>query len=312
MDRRDFIRGCAALGAMTTGGCQIFTGAPGQFDDRLTVLLSDMHYNGGSEGLKHQCGMFHRAVLEILRMDPLPRRALIFGDLAFQRGTEEDYRASAPEIELLRQTGIEVAITMGNHDHRAAFFDRYPAQAKTTPVPGRTVSVVEMPDVDFILLDSLQENPDGPGSRNPGDGVLDEAQGEWLRTELGRRTKPVFVGAHHPIKELSVGGKPLKKLLIESPCVAGYVFGHEHRWIKHWEHYGYEPELRILRTVGLPSTGWWGDIGYALLRTEDGKATVSLRETDYFFPEPVPAERRPAIWDQMLKENAGASETFLF
>ena len=55
---------------------RLFAKAPGDFDADLTVLLSDLHVNGISNS--HQLGRLERAVGEILALNPLPARTVLF------------------------------------------------------------------------------------------------------------------------------------------------------------------------------------------------------------------------------------------
>jgi hypothetical protein len=92
--------------------------------------------------------------------------------------------------------------------------------------------------------------------------------------------------------------------------VAGYIHGHDHRWYTKFMRKGWN-YTRIKRTLCLPSTGHWGDIGYALMRTEGDKAVVSLRQRDFYYPRPEPMD--PAdreIWKIVVRENQGLTCTF--
>ena len=75
------------------------------------------------------------------------------------------------------------------------------------------------------------------------------------------------------------------------------------------ENYGAK---RLIRKAVLPSTGWWGDIGYGVFRTCDDHADLTLVETDYFFSHPFPRDRRPPSWDAMIEENRGQHCMFYY
>ncbi|MBQ0031706.1 MAG: hypothetical protein KBT68_02770, partial [bacterium] len=69
----------------------------------------------------------------------------------------------------------------------------------------------------------------------------------------------------------------------------------------------------VTRLVCLPSTGWWGDIGYAIMRTYPDRAELSLVENDFFFPSPLkPGEKSPPEWDDIIAENNGAVSVFRY
>lgn len=313
MKRRSFLKMMSAAAFMpAVGGCKLFDGGAAAFDDNLTVLFSDVHINGVEGRPTYQKPLFAAKVAEVLRMDPLPRNALIFGDLAWIFGEKKDYEASFPLVKLMMDAGIRVRVAMGNHDHRRPFFDFYPEQEKTTPVPGKVVSITDLGTADFIMIDSLKENPKGAGSGNAVDGGLDTDMQEWLAAEIQKRNRPFFVGCHHPIKELSVKGTPLVKVLDAVPNCVGYIHGHDHRWEDYWFHANYK-NRRIFRHLCLPSTGHWGDIGYALLRTSADRAVVTLKQDDFFFPTPLkPGEARPVAWDEKVAEHRNATCSFYY
>ena len=160
--------------------------------------------------------------------------------------------------------------------------------------------------------DAFDENPKGEGLKNGVAGVLDKAQQEWLM-ETGKAAKrPFLVGVHHPIAELKIGDSPLVMALVKLPCFAGYVHGHDHRWYAKWYRSDWKSR-RIRRSVCLPSTGWWGDIGFALLRSHPDHAVMTLVQNDFFFPKPLEAgERRPKEWDDVLNAHRNATCEFRF
>lgn len=312
MDRRSFIK-LATAAAVAPGTCsRLFAKTAAEFDENLTVFFSDVHVNGVAGRPEYQYPLFAAKVAEVLRMDPLPRHVLIFGDLAWIFGEKADYEKSLPLIRQMKDVGIDVRITMGNHDHRRSFFDLYPEQEKATPVPGRVVSVVNLGTADFLLIDSLDENPKGAGADNPVPGKLPADVQDWLAAELKTRTRPFFVGAHHPVRELSVGGKSLLSCLDATPACAGYIHGHDHRWVPYWYHRNYRDQ-KIFRHLCLPSTGHWGDIGYCVFKTEADRAVATLRQNDFFFPVPLrPGQPRPKVWDEKVAEHKNARCAFLY
>ncbi len=286
------------------------------FDDNLTVLLADVHVGGLATDPCYQLQYIEVAVADILRMDPLPRRVFVFGDLAFLFGRKCDYEKSYPLMKLIRDAGIDLYITMGNHDHRGAFFEVYPEHAETTPVKGKAVSVVTMPDCDFILFDSLQENLSGAEADNPVPGELPEDEYEWLAQELPKRKKPFFLGCHHPLNEIKVlngtGEKTLQGLFSKCPALSGYINGHNHRWDSEWgiRDWG---DRRCVKRLILPSTGHWGDIGYTLFRTGPDGAVAEFVQRDFFFATPLKeGETRPPVWDAVYREHTGATCRFSY
>ena len=315
LSRRSFVKSAFALGALPVAGCLSAKETAGvAVDPNLSVFLSDIHVSGKNvKGQPtYQNPLFAKVVDQVLAMNPRPKRALIFGDVALWNGRSEDYAESAPMIQRLKDAGIEVYLTTGNHDHREPLFRLHPRQKEITPVPGRVVSVVDVGTADFVLLDTLKENPKGEGSGNAVDGGLDEAQADWLLAYAKAAKRPFFCGAHHPSRELTVKGKKLLQHLETNPMFAGYVHGHNHRWYKEWFHFGYS-KPHVVRSACLPSTGWWGNLGFATFRTQSDRATLSFVQNDFFFPKPLAeGQSRPREWDQIIREAEGDFCTFLY
>ena len=317
VSRRRFLRIVGATGLVATGGgCmsgRLFVGGAKAHDPDLTVLLSDVHVNGQETGDAYQRDRFSAAVAEILKLDPMPARAIVFGDLAWLWGHRKDYECSAPQLKLLEGAGIHVTIGMGNHDRRSTFLEVHPGYATSTKVPGRIVSVVDAGAVDFIMLDGLQGTDDrGPKDMGPVPGALCEDQQDWILDALPKWKKPVSVCSHFPVNELKAGGKPLEKLILDSPNVAGYIHGHDHSWYTRNLIPGYNSS-QLKRSLCLPSTGHWGDIGYALMRVRGGEAVVSLCERDYYFPTPKPP-KDPCVartWKAIARDHQGLFCTFV-
>lgn len=293
ISRRLFLSGLTASAA-----APLFAKQSSEFDENLVAFFSDTHIPGAADP-SYQRNKLTQTVAGVLSLCPLPRNVLIFGDFAHLTGLKADYEAAAKIIAPLSGAGIKVTIAMGNHDRRSPFLELYPDYTKTTQVPGRIVSTVTTPHADLILLDSCQEGPV--------EGKLDDAQKEWLSSILKNDSKPVFVCAHHPLDELGIA-----RDLVSSPRVAGYIHGHNHRWLKTWERRNWK-DAYMLRLLCLPSTGHWGDIGYTLFRIRPDRAVAELRQHEFFFPKPASRpEDAPPEWAICVEENKGQQCTFLF
>ena len=307
VSRRGFIGG---LGAAAVAP-RIFAKKPLDYDPDLTVLLSDIHVKGGSSASAHQLGRFERTVGEILVLNPLPARAVVFGDLSYFYGHREDYLRSLPYLKQLEDAGIPVTIGMGNHDRRSTFLEVHPSYATRTKVPGRIVTVCDAGAVDFLMLDGLQGADNRAlNDKGPNNGQLDKDQQDWLEAALPAWKKPIFVCSHFPVGDLSVGGKPLAYLLVRTPSVVGYIHGHEHRWCPRDMR---EPWRKTVskQSLCLPSTGAWGDIGYALLRTSKGRAVASLVQHEFFYPRPPkPGAPVELLWKTIVQANQGKTCMF--
>ena len=305
VSRRSFLE---CLGAAAAAP-RLFAKERTDYDPDLTVLLSDLHVNGIRN--THQFGRLERAVGEILALTPLPSHAVVFGDLSYFYGRREDYLKSFTCLKQLEDAGISVTIGMGNHDRRSTFLEVYPSYVTRTKVPGRIVTVCDAGAVDFLMLDGLQGADNRAwNDRGPNSGQLDRDQQDWLAAALPAWKKPVFVCSHYPIGDLSVGGKPLAHLLVRTPAVAGYIHGHEHRWCPRDMR---EPWRKTAskQSLCLPSTGAWGDIGYALLRTSKGRAVASLVQREFFYPRPPkPGAPVELLWKTIVQANQNKTCTF--
>ena len=321
MDRKEFLASMLALGgaAILPANATVLkrmeallAEAPTKkIDPNLTILLSDIHICGEFKDGKPAHYPYNPTSLQIcindiLAMRPLPANVLVFGDVAWDYGFEEDYRYAAELLSPLEKAGIKVTLGMGNHDRRASFFKVFPQYAASTPVKGRVVSVVELPDVDFVMLDSLAELPDlKPRQSTTVDGNMSDEQIEWLKGFLAERTRPVILGAHHPMNEMP----NLTKLITESAAVVGYIYGHVHIWNKSVSILRPRVPQRMVPTVALPAT-FYGDIGFAVMRTSPKGANITYSSKGFWWPQPM--ENPPVEWAQRQKDLANEECMILF
>ena len=63
-----------------------------------------------------------------------------------------------------------------------------------------------------------------------------------------------------------------------------------------------KPPHRAKRELCLPSNGLWGDIGYAICRLKPDSVVVEPVLKDFWVPRPMPRDRRPPEWDDILAE----------
>ena len=112
--------------------------------------------------------------------------------------------------------------------------------------------------------------------------------------------KSTFICAHHSIHDTK-----LQTLLEKTPCVAGYFHGHLHSWIETRTKKG-------LYCISIPSTGQWGDIGYALFRTFPDRAELTFRQTDFYFNRRWKGKPCPRNWEERVKRHDGRKVTFWY
>lgn len=315
MNRREFVGilggalGYTALAARQPMGKRAIAAG---FDENLAVVVSDSHVkapNGGKVSRSDKA--FADLVDEILAMKVKPRHFIHLGDLSVLTGEEADYEAARPQIERLRNSGINVAITMGNHDRRGSYLKVFPDGAKGSLVEGRHVYLVEMPNCDVLLLDTLIDLGK-PKTRNPVNGELSGGQLEFLEKFFEDRTKPVLVASHHPVLQVMMGKFKLKHYIAYQKSAVAFLHGHNHTWTSVWAHPDDWKNPVTIEAIGLPSSGCDGDIGYVLLKAHSDRVTLSLKQRDFFYPNPVSGKDRPPQWDRRIKENMAGGIRELF
>ena len=317
MNRKEFLSTVVALGgasvltssAAVLGSLEQLAEAKPKvgkkgIDPSKVVLLSDIHICGEFKDGKpfkypYNPTSLNLRIKEILSMKPLPANVLIFGDVAWDYGLEEDYTYAAKLLKPLEEAGIKVTMTLGNHDRRAPFFKVFPEYAENTPVPGRAVSVVKLPELDIILLDSLAELPGlKPKQKTTVGGEISDDQIEWLKKYLAENDRPVILGAHHHPKEM----KNIMTVMTESPSVVGFIHGHNHIWNKTLVFLRPKKPQHMMPVVGLPAT-FYGDIGFAVMQIDSKKAAITYSSKGFWWPQPQEEPREEWIQRQKDLEN---------
>lgn len=279
--------------------------------DATTILMGDIHISGdfNEQGKpKHYpynpiC--FEQQVREILAMRPLPKNLIILGDVAWDHGLREDYEYAARLFRPLQEAGIRITMAMGNHDRRAPFFEVFGEYRTQTKVKGRVVSVVELPDVDFVVLDSLDELPNlKRGQSTTVSGKMDDEQIKWLESYLATAKRPVILSAHHPLGEMS----NLEAVIAKSPAVVAYIYAHVHVWNKGVRIIRPRDPERMVPHISLPST-FYGDIGYAVMRTTKEEAVITYSSNGFWWAQPV--ENPPKVWAQRVADLSAERCTIL-
>ena len=149
---------------------------------------------------------------------------------------------------------------LGVQKHPEAFFNVFSEYRTSTKVSGRVVSVVELPDFDFVVLDSLDELPDlKPRQATKVSGTMDKAQLEWLESFLATAKRPVVLSSHHSMGELP----GVEGLIVKYPeVVAGYIYGHHHIWNNGVSIIRPLAPRRMVPHICIPTT-FYGDISRA-------------------------------------------------
>ncbi|MDX9979805.1 MAG: metallophosphoesterase [Lentisphaeria bacterium] len=278
LNRRQFL---ARLGVVSAGVALapgLLADEPVPLDRNFVMLFADTHCGPQA---KYQATALRRCVSETLACNPRPANVLIYGDFAYLHGKVEDYMLLKELLKPLDDAGIHWEALHGNHDRRDTFAEVFPARASSL-VESRKVTVVETPQADFLMMDSLVEGEVG--------GAFNDAQRDWLNETLKNRSKPVFVGAHHALAETKVAD-----IMMDKPGAVGYLHGHHHCWQTN--------VVAGTKQLTLPSTGHWGDIGLVTLRLDGRGATFNLHMHDYYTPRPA-AEPNPE-WQAIVEKKQG-------
>lgn len=301
MNRRDFILAAGAFSVAPSAVKASQAVNSGLKTDRsFAVLVSDCHI--GEKRDSHENSQFQKTVRQILSFNPLPAKLIVMGDVAAMNGLKGDYINAKELFSPIVEAGIEIAWAMGNHDRRDVFGEVFPEYAATSEVKDRLVHVVKMPSVDLVLMDSLDQGRHW----NQQNGRIDEAQIKWLEKFAASTTRPYFVCAHHDGRQMKSFAQ---QALRHSRLMRGYIHGHRHSWmldaLHDWKNGG-----RLARSIGLPSAGAWGDIGFVTMRDKGTNAEFKLYQRDCFFPKPD--VHREEEWDFIRKENDGKVVTIVY
>ena len=208
--------GSIAAGIGTTGYCAV--GGTGRIDENLSVFVSDLHVGGANPRFSYTHDRLSRVVDEILGMSPRPKRVVCFGDVALSYGLAADYAASRPSLRRILDAGIELHMTMGNHDRRSNFLKHWPDYAENQIVPGRVTRVVSLGCADLVLLDTLKGTDDrAENDMGPVEGTIDAPQLAWLEDFVAKAKRPFFVGSHQ-FRDLRISGASASGLTPKISC----------------------------------------------------------------------------------------------
>ena len=253
-------------------------------DNALIAILNDTHI--GAQQAKDAAipANLRTTVDWLLALPKRPAAVIINGDLALKDGRKGDYERLVPLIAPLREAGVPLHLTMGNHDDRAVFYDVLKSEKpQTAAVESKHVGVIKLPGANLFLLDSLKATMITQG-------LLGDEQLAWLTKLLDAHAdRPALLFAHHNPR---LGGdpihfpggledsEPLWQAIAARKHVKAYIHGHIHHR-DFFEHQG----IHILNT---PATSYVGDkktstTGWTMLRlTADGaEVTTHTHQPDH-------------------------------
>lgn len=253
----------------------------GDVESDLLYVLNDTHIGEKQPADSPVPSHLRRVVAELVNRPHPPANVLINGDLALKDGQLGDYRHFAKLIRPLQEAGIATHLTLGNHDHRGAFYKVLSEQRpENPPIESRHIAVVEMKHANFFLLDSLQKTMVTQGT-------IGESQLKWLASALdGLKTKPAIIVTHHNPR---LGGDPLHfpgglidsrelwEIIGPRKWVKAYIHGHIHD-----RSYAAHQGIHILNT---PATSYVADpkkstTGWTTAKLTASGITVTTHTTD--------------------------------
>lgn len=237
-----------------------------------------------------------RCVNQALKLPNKPYGVLVNGDCAYLNGQPSDYATFVSLINPIRDAGIPVHCTLGNHDDRKNFTAALTSVQDPRPVEGRHVSILSSATMNWVMLDSLDQVNQTPG-------VLGNDQLSWLdRTLASLPAKPTVVMAHHnPQQPLQEGQKAtgmadsdaLFQVLAKHTKVKAFIYGHTHTWAnsKH--------EATGLQLINLPPVAYvFGKEkpnGWVIARATAEKLELELRALNPDHPQH--GQKVEIVWD---------------
>ncbi len=253
--RRQFLQrsGLGALAAST------IPSALAEERTEIWHLLSDPHIDADSATTNKNNTMatnLDKVVAAVLTEQQARRSfgLIINGDLAFDSGLPGDYNNLVAHLKPLRDAGIDVHVTLGNHDNRDNFKNGCLdlLALRKSPLDHHYTGIIESALVNWVLIDTLEETDSTPG-------LVGDRQLGWLdRTLRDLPNKPTIVVSHHDLQGPVEPGKrvtglkdteALIKVLESHSKVQVFIYGHTHRWEVSTKKSG-------LHLINLPAIGY--------------------------------------------------------
>ena len=214
------------------------------------ALLSDTHIATDPKAVARGQVMarnLEAVIAGILEQPTLPKAAFIDGDLAFLDGQSGDYQTLIELLKPLREAGIPLHLTLGNHDDRDNFRAALGFEAPGSPdLMSKHVAVIPAAGHRFLLLDSLDAVNVTPGK-------IGSDQLGWISRVIDAEPQvPVIVLVHHNLGANATSltdQAALLEALGSRRQVKAVLFGHTHVW----EHQADESDLHL---VNLPAIAY--------------------------------------------------------
>ena len=232
--RRHFLTGAAATAVAA------FTRAEEAAASELWYMLSDTHIAADPATIARDVNVaahLEQAVKSVLAGQQQEKAFGLFinGDLALDNGQPGDYATFVKLLQPLRDSGLDVHLTLGNHDDREKFKEACSEslQLKKSALDHHHTGIITSAVVNWVLLDSLEATDSTPG-------LLGESQLGWLdRTLRDLPNKPTLIMVHHnPQGPVAEGKKAtgikdteaMMRVLEAHSKVKAFIYGHTHNW----------------------------------------------------------------------------------
>ena len=224
------------------------------------AFLSDTHIDADANTVARGIKMaehLEQVVGQVVDTLPSGSHVIVNGDCAYLKGLPGDYATFAKLVAPLNNAGLQLHVTMGNHDDRGPLYQALSdQQSNDVAVENKHVDVIRLGQTDVVLLDSLWKV-------NQVTGEIGAAQLQWLTEFLAADAqRAVVVVGHHNLQfSPPAGGKAYSgvkdtaaftKLLQQHPRVKAYFYGHTHRW----ENRMLDGDAAQLHLVNLPAVAY--------------------------------------------------------
>ncbi|MCE5328654.1 MAG: metallophosphoesterase [Planctomycetaceae bacterium] len=273
LTRRSFLKGVFAAGVASAMPQSLMALDSGPADLNCVALLSDPHVN--TVLYKRTVA---RALAQAAAVPSGPANVILAGDLALN-GRQKSYVSLGEVLDAADLSRMKPHLMVGNHDRHTPFFEGLGKYAGKSPVTGRQVSLIETPNANWLLLDSMGEgDPRGWSGCS-----LGHKQISWLTHTLdAHKDKPAIVVAHHHLKVINWSRRPapleesdqVLGLLLARPQVKAYINGHIHVW--------FTSQYRGLHLISLPSVSYTlpvtgGPLGWVLAQAKGDCLDLTLK-----------------------------------
>jgi len=260
--RRSFLRDLSVSGAAVVVSAKlcvselVASDEAAATDEQFFALLADTHISESPDGVARGINMtdnLNSVVAQLGKLPIRPANLIINGDCALSKGTPGEYHNFGNCLKPLDELGIQVHLTMGNHDDRDVLYEHFAAgRLESHPIPVKHVSIIESQFANWFLIDTLVR----PGIAL-GEVGVDQLQ--WLTKELDARAdKPAIVMAHHnpQLVKPEPGGHwmgiwdtdAFLEALQARKHVRALFYGHTHDWSHR--------KLDDLQLVNLPAVSY--------------------------------------------------------